>query len=54
MTDQSPKKNNGNGHALEKPVYDPTAASAIEVEHIVKKYGDFTAVNDVSFSVKEG
>lgn len=27
---------------------------AIEVDHIVKKYGDFTAVNDVSFSVKEG
>jgi ABC-2 type transport system ATP-binding protein len=27
---------------------------AIEVQHIVKKYGDFTAVNDVSFDVKEG
>ena len=26
---------------------------AIDVEHIVKKYGDFTAVNDVSFFVKE-
>ena len=26
---------------------------AIAVEHIVKKYGDFTAVNDVSFNVKE-
>jgi ABC-2 type transport system ATP-binding protein len=30
------------------------APSAIEVEHIVKKYGDFTAVNDVTFDVKEG
>ncbi len=30
------------------------AANAIEVDHIVKKYGDFTAVNDVSFTVKEG
>jgi ABC-2 type transport system ATP-binding protein len=39
---------------LEKPLYDPQEPSAIEVEHIVKKYGDFTAVNDVSFSVKEG
>jgi len=39
---------------LEKPVYDPSAPSAIEVDHIVKKYGDFTAVDDVSFSVKEG
>ena len=29
-------------------------ANAIEVDHIVKKYGDFTAVNDVSFTVKEG
>jgi ABC-2 type transport system ATP-binding protein len=27
---------------------------AIEVDRIVKKYGDFTAVNDVSFSVKDG
>jgi len=29
------------------------APNAIEVNHIVKKYGDFTAVNDVSFAVKE-
>src|SRR5271166_1035946 len=29
-------------------------AYAIQVEHIVKKYGDFTAVDDVSFNVKEG
>jgi ABC-2 type transport system ATP-binding protein len=43
-----------NGSVLEKPVYDPTAASAIEVDHIVKKYGDFTAVDDVSFNVTEG
>jgi ABC-2 type transport system ATP-binding protein len=43
-----------NGSALEKPVYDPTAPSAIEVDHIVKKYGDFTAVDDISFSVKDG
>jgi len=32
----------------------PDAPNAIEVEHIVKKYGDFTAVNDISFAVKEG
>jgi ABC-2 type transport system ATP-binding protein len=31
-----------------------TSSYAIEVDHIVKKYGDFTAVNDVSFFVKEG
>src|SRR5215470_1825792 len=30
------------------------APTAIEVSHIVKKYGDFTAVDDVSFQVKEG
>jgi ABC-2 type transport system ATP-binding protein len=29
-------------------------ANAIEVDHIVKKYGDFTAVDQVSFQVKEG
>ena len=27
---------------------------AIEVDHIVKKYGDFTAVDEVSFSVSDG
>ncbi len=26
----------------------------ITVEHLVKRYGDFAAVNDVSFSIKEG
>src|SRR6202034_4262143 len=30
------------------------APHAIEVDHIVKKYGNFTAVDDVSFNVKEG
>src|SRR6266852_786427 len=30
-----------------------TAGNAIEVDHIVKKFGDFTAVDDVSFNVKE-
>jgi ABC-2 type transport system ATP-binding protein len=30
------------------------ATNAIEVDHIVKRYGDFTAVNDISFAVKEG
>ena len=34
-----------NGHGL---------PPAIEVDHITKKYGDFTAVDDVSFSVAEG
>lgn len=32
----------------------PQELPAIEVEHIVKKYGDFTAVNDVSFQVADG
>src|ERR1700751_198360 len=31
----------------------PAAGNAIEVDHIVKKYGDFTAVDNVSFDVKE-
>ena len=43
-------KNGGsaqNGRPLSLP-------NAIEVEHITKKYGDFTAVDDISFSVPEG
>jgi ABC-2 type transport system ATP-binding protein len=43
-----------NGAVAKKRVCDPAAPAAIEVEHIVKKYGDFTAVDDISFSVKEG
>jgi len=31
-----------------------TGANTIEVEHIVKKFGDFTAVDDVSFAVQHG
>jgi ABC-2 type transport system ATP-binding protein len=40
----------GNGHL---PSTGAGVRNAIEVEHIVKKYGDFTAVNDISFYVKE-
>jgi ABC-2 type transport system ATP-binding protein len=40
------KSNGVNGQGAAVP-------NAIEVAHIVKKYGDFTAVDDVSFSVKE-
>jgi ABC-2 type transport system ATP-binding protein len=57
MTEPSNSKANGNAAAsgaLGKPVFDPRGRSAIDVEHIVKKYGEFTAVDDVSFSVKEG
>ncbi|HLK33888.1 MAG TPA: ATP-binding cassette domain-containing protein [Terriglobales bacterium] len=38
------KPNGGNG----------SAGKAIEVEHIVKKYGEFTAVDDISFAVDDG
>src|SRR3974377_998803 len=31
----------------------PTSGDAIVVDHITKKYGDFTAVDDVSFSVHQ-
>jgi ABC-2 type transport system ATP-binding protein len=39
---------------LRPPVPGAEVPNAIEVTHIVKKYGDFSAVNDVSFYVKEG
>ncbi len=46
MADTNPKASGGS----------PVSATthAIEVEHIVKKYGDFTAVDDVSFDVNDG
>ena len=31
-----------------------SAAPAVEVEHLVKQFGDFAAVDDVSFSVEPG
>jgi ABC-2 type transport system ATP-binding protein len=37
-----------------KTVVDVGAPYAIEVDRVVKKYGDFTAVDDVSFSVSDG
>jgi ABC-2 type transport system ATP-binding protein len=50
-------KSNGASGARE-PATDGRAkpinpGNAIEVDHIVKKYGDFTAVDNVSFNVKE-
>ena len=39
---------------LKAPNGDIRDVPAIEVEHITKKYGDFTAVDEVSFSVREG
>ena len=33
---------------------DPPNGEAIVVDHIMKKYGDFTAVDDVSFNVAQG
>ena len=32
----------------------PASGDAIVVDHITKKYGDFTAVDDVTFSVHQG
>jgi ABC-2 type transport system ATP-binding protein len=32
----------------------PPASPAVEVEHLVKRFGPFTAVNDISFTVEPG
>jgi len=39
---------------LDQEVKPPTAAAAIEVQNIVKRYGSFEAVKGVSFSVANG
>src|ERR1700677_3082587 len=49
MADLNAKANGGSS-----PATASESPYAIEVDHIVKKYGDFTAVDDVSFNVKEG
>jgi len=48
MTVDANAKTSGSSTAADDTPY------AIEVQHIVKKYGDFIAVDDVSFNVKEG
>ncbi len=35
-------------------IFDPDTDNAIVVKNLVKKFGDITAVNDLSFEVKEG
>jgi ABC-2 type transport system ATP-binding protein len=49
MADLNAKPNVGSS-----PAPATEAPYAIAVEHIVKKFGDFTAVDDVSFNVNEG
>jgi ABC-2 type transport system ATP-binding protein len=43
-----------NGGAANGEAANSDAVLAIDVRHIVKKYGDFTAVNDISFHVTSG
>src|SRR5712691_8766230 len=43
----------GSGNGKSTSAGSVSLTNAIEVDHIVKKYGDFTAVGDVSFEVKE-
>lgn len=48
--------NGGSGAGVPSNGHDSSSTAlpnAVEVERIVKKYGDFTAVDDVSFNVKE-
>ena len=49
MSDLSAKPNGGSPATSA-----PEMPCAIEVQNIVKRYGDFTAVDNVSFHVKEG
>jgi len=49
MTAELKRKNGAAVHGCEGP--EKTGQNAIDVEHIVKKYGDFTAVDDVTFHV---
>jgi ABC-2 type transport system ATP-binding protein len=49
MTAEANAKANGNSAATSAD-----SSCAIQVQNIVKKYGDFTAVDDVSFNVNDG
>ena len=53
MTSSDPSGASNGGQRQPSNAATDGVPNAIEVEHIVKKYGDFTAVDDVTFSVKE-
>ena len=53
IADRNDRSSGSNGGSQADGRDTAARANAIEVEHIVKKYGEFTAVDDVSFSVKE-
>jgi len=54
IADFKPNGGSGNSNARLNGETLTAARKAIEVEHIVKMYGEFTAVDDVSFYVNEG
>jgi len=57
MNVETNKPNGGEISASELNLRSEIAAdapNAIEVDHIIKRYGEFTAVDDISFEVKEG
>src|ERR1700722_1839683 len=53
VTDLSNGQGGGAPSSGKGPAGDAAVSNAIEVDHIVKKYGAFTAVDNVSFNVKE-
>ena len=48
------KRGNAEGLALTPFVADPTSPPAMEAEHLTKRFGDFTAVDNVSFVIEKG
>ena len=50
-----PEKQQGTGGLDLTPfVPDPSLPPAIEAHHLTKRFGDFTSVNDVSFTIQQG
>ena len=50
-----PEKQQGTGGLVLTPfVPDPSLPPAIEAHHLTKRFGDFTSVDDVSFTIQQG
>jgi ribosome-dependent ATPase len=49
-----PEKRSGGGHFEIPPFVDPGGAPAIEAEQLTKRFGDFVAVDNVSFRIPRG
>ena len=51
---QAPERRADKNKSKKEPWHDPHAEGYVRIENITKKFGDFTAVNNVSLKIYQG